>query len=283
MIGITGANGHLGTTIIKLLVQKIPQGEIVAFIRNLDKGSELQSLGVQIRQADYDDQQSFVRGLQGIDTLVLISAHEVGRRFMQHKHVIDAAKETGVKRLIYTSFVHAKIPDWILLLEHHQTEEYIKEIGLNYVICRNSLYAEGMINDMTRIMNEGVYYTSATNGFAYVGIPDLARTYAEVLAHPEKVQSNQIYNFTGPELVTPEDYFNVIQNQTDKKLIYKPVSEEEMTSYLHSIGVPEEAMDGWLGFERMQSEGICSVISNDIEQITGKKPLSLAELVQQPK
>ncbi len=281
MIGITGANGNLGTSIIKLLVQKVPKDEIVAFIRNLDKGKELQTLGVQIRQADYDDEQTFKRGLKDIDTLLLISAHDVGHRFMQHKHVIDAAKESGVKRLLYTSFVMAKTPDWILLLEHHQTEEYIKSVGLEYVICRDSLYVENMINDMKRIISEGVYYTSASNGFAYVSIPDLARTYAEILAHPDKVQPNKTYNFTGPELVTPEDYFNLIQNQTDKKLSFKQVSEEDMTAYLQKLGVSEEAMEGWLGFERMQSDGVCSVISDDIEHLTGTKPLAMSELIKQ--
>ena len=283
MIGITGANGRLGTAIIKELVNKVPREEIVAFIRNLDKITELQSLGVQICQADYDDQQSFVRGLKGIDTLLLISAHDIGRRFMQHKHVIDAAKEVGVKNLLYTSFVMTKIPDWTLLLEHYQTEDYIKSCGLTYTICRNSHYIEPMVSDMSRIITEGVYYTSATKGFAYVGIPDLARTYAELLAHPEKLQVNHIYNFTGPELITPKQYFSIIQSQTDKKLDFKNVSEEEMTDYLHSLGVSEQGMDGWLGFERMQSQGVVSVISDDIETITGSKPQRMVEFIESHK
>ena len=283
MIGITGANGRLGSSIIKKLVHKVPKEEVVAFIRNLDKGTELQSFGVQIRQADYDDKQSFVRGLKGIDTLLLISAHDVGRRFMQHKHVIDAAKEVGVKNLLYTSFVMAKIPDWTLLLEHFQTEDYIKSCSLNYIICRNSHYIEPMVSDMSRIITEGIYYTSATKGFAYVCIPDLARTYTELLAHSEEIQVNHAYNFTGPELVTPKQYFSIIQGQTDKKLEFKNVTEEEMIDYLQKIGISEQGIDGWLGFERMQSQGVVSVISNDIETITGSKPQSMVEFIESHK
>ena len=248
-------------------------------IRNLDKGKELQSLGIQIRQADYDDQSTFEQGLKGINTLLLISAHDVGRRVTQHKHVIDAAKVAGVKRLVYTSFVHTKRPNWILLLEHYQTEEYIKSTGLEYIICRNSHYIEPMVSDMARIINEGIYITSASNGFAYVSIPDLARTFAELLARPDKVQSNHVYNFTGPELITPEEYFSIIKTQTDKKLLFNHVSEQEMKEYLRSKGLSEESMDGWLGFERMQSNGIVSVLSNDIETITGSKPKSIREFI----
>ena len=171
MIGITGANGRLGSEIIKILVSKNLANNICAFVRSEAKGKELRSLGVLTRIADYDDKESFVKGLQCIDTLLLISAHDIGKRVPQHKHVIDAAREVGVTKLIYTSFVMAKTPDWTLLMEHDQTEKYIKSVGLSYVICRDSLYAENMINDMQRIINEGVFYTSASNGFAYVSFP----------------------------------------------------------------------------------------------------------------
>ena len=279
LIGITGANGRLGTATIKLLLSNVPKEEIVAFIRNLDKANELQSLGVQIRQADYDNKASFEQGLKGIDTLLLISAHDVGRRVAQHSHVIDAANVAGVKRLVYTSFIHTKKPDWTLLLEHYQTEEYIRSSGLEYVICRNSHYIEPMIADMDRIIKEGSYTTSATNGFAYVSIPDLARTFAELLAFPDKVQPNKVYNFTGPELVTPERYYSIIKSQTDKELNFHQVSEEEMKQYLQSIGVSEASMDGWIGFERMQSNGFVSVLSSDIESITGIRPKSMTEFM----
>lgn len=280
MIGITGANGRLGTLTIKILVSKGLSKSICAFVRDSHKGEELQSLGVQIRIADYDSKQSFVQGLQGIDTLLLISAHEVGRRFYQHKNVIDTAKEVGVKRIVYTSFVMTKEPDWTLLHEHFETEKYIKSMFPNYLICRNSHYTEPMVADMSRIIEEGVYNTSAFNGFAYVTIPDLARTFAELLIHEDKIPANQTINLTGPELITSKQYFDLIQSQTDKPLKFNQLSENQMKEYLMSIGVSSEAMDGWIGFERMQSQGIVSVISDDIEKITGIKPQTIKEFLK---
>ena len=92
MIGITGANGRLGSLIIKDLVSRGFKDSIIAFVRSKEKGKELEALGVQIRIADYNDETTFDEGLKGIDTLLLISAHDVGQRVAQHKHVIDAAK-----------------------------------------------------------------------------------------------------------------------------------------------------------------------------------------------
>lgn len=280
MIGITGANGRLGSLIIKDLVSRDLKDSIVAFVRSKDKGKELESLGVQIRIADYNDETTFDKGLQGIDTLLLISAHDIGQRVAQHKHVIDGAKVNEIKTIIYTSFVHNGRPDWTLLLEHFETEEFIVNSGIPYVICRDSLYLDNMVNDIPRIIKEGVYYTTASNGIAYVSVSDLARTYAEILANPKKVSLDTVYNFTGPELVTPEQYFNIIQAQTNKKLSFKKVTESDMEKYLHSLGVPEESMAGWLGFERMQSQNIVSVISEDIEHLTGVCPQSMTDFIE---
>lgn len=280
MIGITGANGRLGTSTIKHLASKVSSEGICAFVRNPDKTKELHSLGVQIRIADYDSKQSFFQGLQGIDTLLLISSHDVGRRFNQHKNVIDAAKKVHVKRLVYTSFVMTKEPDWTLLREHYETEEYIKSIFPTYLICRNSHYTEPMIADMSRIIAEGVYNTSASNGFAYVSIQDLARTFAELLIHDDKVPANQTISLTGPELVTPKQYFELVQSQTDKSLNFNQLTEDQMKEYLVSIGISSEGIDGWLGFERMQTQGIVSVISDDIEKITGIKPQMIEEFLK---
>jgi NAD(P)H dehydrogenase (quinone) len=277
MIGITGASGNLGSAIIKDLLPMVDKNRIIAFIRNKNKTQRLTDLGIEARLADYADKESFVTGLKDIDTLLLISASEIGNRLNQHKNVIDAAKESGVKTFIYTSFVMAKKPDWKLLLEHFETEDYIKKSGLSYVICRDSHYLEPMVADMARINNEGTYYTSASGGFAYVTVHDLARTYAVLLANPAKRPLNQTINLTGPSLITPEKYFELMQKKSTKELKFKRVSEEEMKKYLESLNVSPKAMEGWLGFERMQSKGIVSVISDDIKNITGIAPTSMED------
>src|SRR5690242_21589972 len=98
IIGVTGATGHLGRLVIKRLKDKLPAKDIVALARSTAKASDL---GVTAREADYSRAETLQRALPGIDTLLLISSDEVGRRAIQHRNVIDAAKKAGVKRIIY--------------------------------------------------------------------------------------------------------------------------------------------------------------------------------------
>jgi NAD(P)H dehydrogenase (quinone) len=74
--------------------------------------------------------------------MLLISASEVGRRAAQHGNVIEAAKNAGVTRIVYTSLLHADTSPLSLAGEHRATEAALKESGLPCTILRNGWYTE---------------------------------------------------------------------------------------------------------------------------------------------
>jgi NAD(P)H dehydrogenase (quinone) len=94
-IAITGATGQLGRIVVNNLKGKTDSKNIVALARSRDKAADL---GVEVREADYNKPASLDTALQGIDTLILISGSEVGKRIEQHKNVIDAAKKKRSKK-----------------------------------------------------------------------------------------------------------------------------------------------------------------------------------------
>ena len=92
-IAITGATGQLGQLVVSKLKNQGAGENIVALVRSRQKGS---GLGVEIREANYDDAETLESALSGIDTLLLISGSEVGKRAVQHRNIIDAAKKNDV-------------------------------------------------------------------------------------------------------------------------------------------------------------------------------------------
>ncbi|MBK0561047.1 NAD(P)H-binding protein, partial [Klebsiella pneumoniae] len=74
------------------------------------------------READYTRQDTLDVALKGVDTLLLISGNEIGQRAVQHENVIRAAVKNGVKRIVYTSLLHADKSPLNLAPEHVQTE-----------------------------------------------------------------------------------------------------------------------------------------------------------------
>ena len=130
-IGITGATGQLGRLVISKLKTKISPNNITALVRSVPKAADL---GVEAREADYDKPETLDSALKGIDTLLLISGSEVGKRAPQHGNIIAAAKKAKVKWIIYTSLLHADKSLLSLAGETVATEETLKNPA-SHILC----------------------------------------------------------------------------------------------------------------------------------------------------
>src|SRR4051812_10600835 len=122
-IAVTGATGQLGRLALEALAGRIQGRQRIALARNPEK---MPDIGVAVRPFDYDRAAALGASLADVDTLVLISSSEVGKRVDQHRNVIAAAKAAGVGRIIYTSLLHADISPLSLAGEHLAAEADLK-------------------------------------------------------------------------------------------------------------------------------------------------------------
>ncbi len=134
-IAITGATGQLGRLAIEKLKAGVPAAGIVALARSPAKAA---GLGVAVREADYARPETLASALSGVDTLLLISSSEIGRRVVQHRNAVGAAKEAGVGRIAYTSLLHADTSPLDLAEEHRATEAELRASGIPHTILRKA-------------------------------------------------------------------------------------------------------------------------------------------------
>jgi NAD(P)H dehydrogenase (quinone) len=100
-IGVSGASGHLGRSVVSELLQRAAGHEVVAITRT----PETLSGSAQGRFGDYDRPESLAQAYAGLDRLLIISTvdPEPGRRGAQYVAAIDAAVRAGVKHIVFTS------------------------------------------------------------------------------------------------------------------------------------------------------------------------------------
>ena len=139
-IAVTGANGQLGSTIVRLLKEK--GAPVVALARTPEKAA---GLGVPVREADYDRPETLGPALAGVDTLMLVSGSVLGQRLRQHRNLIEAAKAAGVGWIVYTSLLRADTSPISLAPEHVGTEQALAASGIPYTLLRNGWYLENYL------------------------------------------------------------------------------------------------------------------------------------------
>jgi NAD(P)H dehydrogenase (quinone) len=236
---ITGATGHLGRLVVAELLKIVPDAEIVALARDVAKASDLEAKGILIREANYNRPKTLKSALAGIDRMLLISGNEIGRRVPQHKAVIDAAKEAGVRFIVYTSVLHADTSPLGVAEEHRQTEVLIKASGVPYVLLRNGWYTENYTAGIPVALERGEILGSSGDGrIASATRADYAAAASAALSAPDTERS-RTYELAGDEAFTLSEFAAELSLQCGKMIIYRDLSESDYKAALVSVGLPD--------------------------------------------
>ena len=278
MIVVTGASGQLGRLVIDSLLARMPAGQIVAAVRNPERVADLAALGVQVRQADYNQPDSLVRAFAGADKVLLISSSEVGQRVAQHAAVITAAQQAKVKLLAYTSLLHADRSPLGLAAEHQQTEALLRDSGLPVVLLRNGWYTENYLANIPSALEHGVLLGSAGDGrIASAARADYAEAAAIVLTRDQ--QAGLVYELAGDSGYTLAELAGEISRHAGRTIPYQDLPQGEFQSILLGAGLPEGLAALLADSDAGASQGGLFDDSHQLSELLGRPTTSLATLV----
>lgn len=274
-IGVTGATGQLGRIVVEKLKERISAESIVALVRTPEKALDL---GVKARVFDYSKPESLAESLQGIDSLLLISGNELGQRAQQHANVIDAAKQAGVKWIVYTSVLRADSSTLSLAAEHLLTEVSLKASGIPYTILRNGWYTENYTGSISGAIAAGALIGSAGDGkIASAARADYAEAAAIVLTSEGNV--GKVYELAGDEFYTLADLAAEVSRQTGKNIPYNNLPEAEYANILKSFNLPEGLASAIAGWDVSASKNDLFDDAHQLSRLIGRPTTPLAKVV----
>lgn len=278
LIAITGATGAVGGRVAaRLAARGVAQRLIVR-----DPARAPQLPGAELRvAAGYADGARLRTALEGVDTLLLVSAAESAERVAEHLSAVEAAVEAGVRRLVYLSFLGAA-PDatFTLARQHHATEEAIRGQPVAHTFLRDSLYLD-LIPAL--VGADGVLRGPAGKGrVAPVARDDVADAAVAVLTGGP-AHEGRTYDLTGPQAFTLAEAAERLAAWSGRPVRFHHEEIQEAFESRMDPAVPDFLIDAWVTSYLAIKEGELDVVSSAVRELTGHEPIGLeAVLEQQP-
>ncbi|HJF68492.1 MAG TPA: NAD(P)H-binding protein [Staphylococcus kloosii] len=277
MIVITGATGTLGQLVVEEALKVYPANELGVSVRDASKAQYLADQGVSVREGDFKKPETLATAFKGADQLVVISGNGQGDELVQaHTNVINAAKEAGVSRLLYTSQIGSSPESHFQpMVDHYKTEQLLDNSGLNFVSLRHGFYSAsgqfffslGIKNGELRLPKDGpVNWTTHE---------DLAKGLVAILQ--DESFDQQIPILTSNRALTMEE---IAQEYTQENLTRVVISDEEFYEQLNAIpNLPEAQKNMFIDIFHASVEGDFDKASPLLEELIDKKPDDIVSIL----
>jgi len=278
MILVTGATGNIGRELVRELSAR--GATVRAFVRNQVHAQAIALPGVQVVEGDVNRPETFWASFEGVDRLFLLvpSSSKVEE---QQLHLVDAAKRSGVKRIVKLSQFGAALNSPGRFQRYHAVvEDYIRESGLAYTFLRPNLFMQGFLNFRSTISAQRALYAAA--GHAKISVVDV-RDIADVAARAltESGHDGETYEITGPEALSHLQMANLLSDATGVPIKYVDLPLDDFQQNLLDLGFPRWQADGLMEEYAIYRCGGAADVTNTVFEVTGAAPRTFSEFAHE--
>ncbi len=271
-LALTGVTGALGGAVARLLSLTGTPTRLLA--RDVSRAPVLPGAEV-VGFEGYADRGSTVAALQGVETLLMVSASESADRLAQHFCLVDAAAEAGVGHVVYTSFAAAS-PTCTFTLgrDHWATEEHLRASGVRWTFLRDSFYLDVF---PLFVDDEGVLRGPAGDGrVAAVARADVAACAAAVLRDPGP-HAGATYTLAGPEALSLAEVAAQVGELEGRSVRYVAETLDEAYASRAAYGAPDWQVEAWVSTYTAIASGELAEVTDDVRRLSGRRARGLRE------
>jgi NAD(P)H dehydrogenase (quinone) len=278
---VTGASGQLGRLVVAALSIRVGAQSVAALVRDPSRAAPLLPQGVAILEGDYDQPGSLDAAFVGAERLLLISSNALGERVAQHRNAIGAAKQAGVKRIAYTSVLHADTSKAGLAEEHRQTEKLIRASGIPFALLRNGWYTENYVAGLSASLQHGAIIGSAREGrISSASRSDYADAAVAVLLADDQPVS-AVYELAGDVGYTRGEFAAEVSRQARREIPYVDLPEAKYREALEAAGLPSQVAALVADSDAAAADGALFDESKQLSRLIGRPTTPFAATISE--
>ncbi len=163
-------------------------------------------------------------------------------------------------------------------------EKVIEESGIPFTFLRASGFMPNFVNFFgSSIKSQGSFYIPAGDGkIGFVDVRDIASVGVKVLTDDQNDRHNgKAYSLTGPEALSYGEAAEIISKEIGKKISYVNIPEEAARKGMKEVGMDDWLINSMIELYAIVRAGYGSNLSSDVEELTGKKPISFSQFARE--
>ena len=186
---------------------------------------------------------------------------------------VDRAKSHGVRRLVLLSGRGEE--------EAQACERIVQKSGLEWTIVRASWFyqnfSEGAFIDMVR--SGQITLPVGDTMEPFVDVDDIAEVAVAALTEPG--HSGEIYEVTGPRLMSFADVAAEVSEATGREIVYVPIPHEAFVAGVRDSGAPKEVV--WMMDYLFSTvlDGRNAHLTDGIERALGRPPKDFSDYARE--
>ncbi len=224
---------------------------------------------------DWDKPQTWANAMQGMDKVYITFQPDlaVPGALDAIEELTRQAKKGIIKKLVLLSGKGER--------EAELCEQVIIHSGIDYTIVRASWFNQNFSESffLEPILEGFVALPQADVKVPFVDTDDIADVAVEALLHDDHY--GKIYQLTGPRSLTFKEAIDEISKETGRDIAFTPISLSAYTNVMKQEGVPADFI--WLVdylFSEVLGNPNNSEITNDIEEVLGRKAIDFSDYVK---
>jgi uncharacterized protein YbjT (DUF2867 family) len=277
MILITSAPGNNANAVIRELTKAGVR--VRALLRNPNSAGEIKGPLVEVAVGDFLNTASLDAALRGVEKVFLIPPTDPRSVEMQ-VNFIRAAKRAGTRHVVKLSVNGADVNSPVRVARWHaEGEKELEASGIPFTHLRPNAFMQNLLGLAPTIVSQGEFYQPAADGkVSHIDVRDIAAVAAKALT--ENGHQGKTYVITGPEALSYDEVASKISKAIGKPVKYVNVTPEDFKKSLLGWGIPEFMADGLNEFFAAIRAGYCAVVTNTVEEVTKRKPISFDDFVR---
>ena len=278
MILLTGATGKTGSATAKALNER--GIKFRALIRNEEKREGIESLGGEVIIGSIENKEAVDQSMVDVETALILLPNSENQLSLE-KQLVDSAKQAGANRVVKMSSIEAT-PDATSPIPrlHLESEEYIKQSGLNWTMVKPNFYMQNLLASAATIKDQGKIFLPMGEGkTGMIDTTDVGKVLAKVLSEDGHESMN--HEITGPEILSFFEVAEIFTQGLGKQVDYVDVP---LAAYKETLGqflTNQWHLDAVIDLFKGIADGGIEEKTDTYSNLMGESPKSLSQFISE--